>query len=298
MVRGEPYGNLYLAEKQNGGEFTDEDEEAAGLLADFAGVAIDHARRFTSSEEHGERLQRTVDALDATIQIARAIGGETDLDSILSLVAKRGRALVSARVLVIELLRGDELEMAAGAGDGPRRADRASGPAGQHDRQRSAARRADAASQRSAHARSLQRHKEQAIWGSTRSTPSSCRSYSAISNTASLWQSTISMTASSAPSTRTCSVLLEASAHEPIAETLRPPAPERCAGDRVLQRSAPPPSARRRAGALDHQHARRDQRAAPLGHQWSRMPFSPPRSRARSESSRPARRCAASAHRA
>ncbi|HEV7175508.1 MAG TPA: GAF domain-containing sensor histidine kinase [Solirubrobacteraceae bacterium] len=119
MVRGEPYGNLYLTEKQDGGEFTDEDEEAAGLLADFAGVAIDHARRFTSSEEHGERLQRTVDALDATIQIARAIGGETDLDSILSLVAKRGRALVSARVLVIELLRGDELEMAAGAGAVP-----------------------------------------------------------------------------------------------------------------------------------------------------------------------------------
>jgi two-component system, NarL family, sensor histidine kinase DevS len=119
MVRGEPYGNLYLTEKQDGAEFTDEDEEAAGLLADFAGVAIDHARRFTSSEEHRERLQRTVDALDATIQIARAIGGETDLDSILSLVAKRGRALVSARVLVIELLRGDELEMAAAAGAVP-----------------------------------------------------------------------------------------------------------------------------------------------------------------------------------
>ncbi|MGZ4191701.1 MAG: sensor histidine kinase [Solirubrobacteraceae bacterium] len=119
VVRGEPYGNLYLTEKQDGPEFTDEDEEAAVLLADFAGVAIDHARRFTSSEEQRERLQRTVDALDATIQIARAVGGETDLDAILSLVAKRARALVSARTVVIELLRGDELEMAAGAGDLP-----------------------------------------------------------------------------------------------------------------------------------------------------------------------------------
>ncbi len=119
IVDGDPYGNLYLTEKQSGAEFTDGDEEAAVLLADFAGLALDHARRFTSSEVQRAQLQRTVDALDATIQIARAVGGETDLDSILSLVAKRGRALVSARVLVIELLQGDELEMAAGAGDLP-----------------------------------------------------------------------------------------------------------------------------------------------------------------------------------
>ncbi|HEY6526503.1 MAG TPA: GAF domain-containing protein, partial [Solirubrobacteraceae bacterium] len=103
MVEGEPSGNLYLTEKQSGREFTEDDEEAAVLLADFAGLAIDHARRFTCSEVLRVALQHTVDALAATIQIARAIGGETDLDAILSLVAKRGRALVSARVLVIEL---------------------------------------------------------------------------------------------------------------------------------------------------------------------------------------------------
>jgi signal transduction histidine kinase len=119
VVRGEPYGNLYLTEKPHCAEFTEEDEAAVVLLAEFAGVAIDHARRFTSSEEHRGRLQRTVAALDATIQIARAVGGETDLDAILSLVAKRGRALVSARAVVIELLRGNEVEMAAGAGEIP-----------------------------------------------------------------------------------------------------------------------------------------------------------------------------------
>ncbi len=119
VIRGEPFGNLYLTEKQDGDEFTEEDEEAVVLLAEFAGVAIDHARRFMSSEFQRTQLQQTVAALDATIQIARAIGGETDLEAILSLVAKRGRALVSARVLVIELLDGDELEMAAGAGELP-----------------------------------------------------------------------------------------------------------------------------------------------------------------------------------
>ena len=119
QVDGQPYGNLYLTEKQGAAEFSEDDEEAAVLLADFAGLAIDHARRFSGSEAKRAQLQQTVHALDATIQIARALGGETDLTAILQLVAKRGRALVSARTLIIELLRGNELEMAAGAGELP-----------------------------------------------------------------------------------------------------------------------------------------------------------------------------------
>jgi signal transduction histidine kinase len=47
------------------------------------------------------------------------VGGETDLGLILELIAKRGRALVSARTLLIELRRGGELEVAAGAGEVP-----------------------------------------------------------------------------------------------------------------------------------------------------------------------------------
>ena len=119
LVAGQPYGNLYLTEKQGAAEFSEEDEQAAMLLADFAGVAIDHARRFSGSEAKRVQLQQTVHALDATIQIARALGGETDLQAILELVAKRGRALVSARTLIIELLRDGELELAAGAGELP-----------------------------------------------------------------------------------------------------------------------------------------------------------------------------------
>jgi signal transduction histidine kinase len=119
VVNGRPYGNLYLTEKEGAEQFTEDDEEAAVLLAEFAGVAIDHARRFAGSESQRLALQRTVSALDATIQIARALGGQTDLNAILKLVAKRGRALVSARTLVIELLYGNELELAAGAGELP-----------------------------------------------------------------------------------------------------------------------------------------------------------------------------------
>jgi signal transduction histidine kinase len=119
MIDGEPFGNLYLTEKEGGQEFTEDDERAVMLLADFAAVAIDHARRFSGSEAKRVDLQRTVDALDATLQIARALGGQTDLGVILEMVAKRGRALVSARALVIELVVDDQLELAAGAGELP-----------------------------------------------------------------------------------------------------------------------------------------------------------------------------------
>ena len=87
-------------------------------LAEFAGVAIDHARRYGGLDESALAAEsRTVQALDATVQISRAIGGETDLEMILELVAKRGRALVSARALVIGLERSGEMVVGAGAGE-------------------------------------------------------------------------------------------------------------------------------------------------------------------------------------
>src|SRR6185312_11476760 len=119
LVEGIPFGNLYLTEKAGGEQFSDADEQAVMVLADFAGVAIDHASRYTGASEHRDELQRTVAALEATTQIARAVGGETDPEVVLRLVAKRGRALVSARGLLIELARGSELEVAAGAGEIP-----------------------------------------------------------------------------------------------------------------------------------------------------------------------------------
>jgi signal transduction histidine kinase len=119
VIDGHPYGNLYLTDKPDAAQFTAEDAEAVILLAEFAGVAIDHARRYTGTEQQRVQLQSTVDALEATIEIARALAGQTDLQAILELVAKRGRALVSARTLVIELGDQRELLIAAGAGELP-----------------------------------------------------------------------------------------------------------------------------------------------------------------------------------
>jgi len=119
MVAGEPFGNLYLTEKEGGGEFTAADERALVGLAEFAGIAIDHARRYSGLEAHRDELKQTVDALGVMVEISRAIGGETDLALILTLVAKRGRSLVSARALVIELQVDDGLEVVAAAGELP-----------------------------------------------------------------------------------------------------------------------------------------------------------------------------------
>ncbi len=119
MIDGMPFGNLYLTEKEHGEQFTAVDEEAVTMLSELAGYAIDHARRYTGTKEHRDELQRTVSALNATTQIARAVGAETDLDVILGLVAKRGRALVDARLLVIELMQRGRLLVSAAAGELP-----------------------------------------------------------------------------------------------------------------------------------------------------------------------------------
>ncbi|HTD58667.1 MAG TPA: GAF domain-containing protein, partial [Solirubrobacteraceae bacterium] len=119
LIDGTPFGNLYLTEKDSGEQFSDADEEAVMMLSELAGFAIDHARRYTGAREHRDELQRTVAALNATTQIARAVGAETDIDVILGLVAKRGRALVDARLLVIELVQRGRLVVSAGAGELP-----------------------------------------------------------------------------------------------------------------------------------------------------------------------------------
>src|SRR3954471_22549744 len=116
LIRGEAYGNLYLTEKDGGEDFDEVDEEAVGVLADIAGIAIDNARLYQRVEGRRDELERAVIGLEATTEIARAVGGETDLDRILELIAKRGRALVSARTVAILLEDGGELEVAAAAG--------------------------------------------------------------------------------------------------------------------------------------------------------------------------------------
>jgi signal transduction histidine kinase len=116
VVRGEAWGNLYLTEKDEG-EFTDADEEAALILGEWAAVAIENARLYHVSEQRNRELEKALRGLRATSDVVQAIGGETELDRILELIVKRGRALVDARSLVIMLREGPDLAVAASAGD-------------------------------------------------------------------------------------------------------------------------------------------------------------------------------------
>src|SRR3954447_17033502 len=118
-IRGEVYGNLYLTEKPGGRDFTDEDEASIVILADWAAIAIDNARLYQNAEEQRRDLEQAVRGLEVTTSIARAVGGETDVDRVLELIVKRARALVEARSTVIMLVEGSQLVVAAGAGEIP-----------------------------------------------------------------------------------------------------------------------------------------------------------------------------------
>ena len=115
-IRGEPYGNLYLTEKATG-DFDESDEEAVVVLADWAAIAISNARSYAATEGRRKELERAVATFEATAEIARALAGETDLGRVLELIVKRGRALTDARAMMVLLVRGDELMVAALAGE-------------------------------------------------------------------------------------------------------------------------------------------------------------------------------------
>ena len=109
-VRAQPFGNLYLTEKQ-GGPFTEEDEDAVGLLAGQAAVVIEHARMVEASRRWSQRLE-------GLVEVSAAFNRELDLDALLGVIAQRLQALVDARLVLIELLEGDDrLRAVAVAGE-------------------------------------------------------------------------------------------------------------------------------------------------------------------------------------
>jgi signal transduction histidine kinase len=120
IIRGRAWGNLYLTEKP-ASEFTKADERAVETLAAWASIAIEHARLLTAAGERQAELEAAVTRLEATQAVAVAVGAETDLDRVLELIAKRGRAIVEARSVLIVLREVDDLVIAAGAGHGDAR---------------------------------------------------------------------------------------------------------------------------------------------------------------------------------
>jgi len=123
-IRGEVWANLYLTERGDGAVFDASDEAAVVALADWAAVAVDNARlyeglarRRNEAERQRDRAELSAQALAVMTDIARSVGGETDIDRILELIVDRGRTLVEARALLIMLTDGEELAVAASSGD-------------------------------------------------------------------------------------------------------------------------------------------------------------------------------------
>jgi len=119
LIRGEAFGNLYLTEKDGGAEFTEHDEEFALVLAEWAAIAIENARLYQDADRRRGELERAVRGLEATSQISRAVGFETQLDRVLELIVKRSRALVEARSMLLLLDQSGQLVVSASAGEIP-----------------------------------------------------------------------------------------------------------------------------------------------------------------------------------
>jgi signal transduction histidine kinase len=107
-IRDSVFGNLYLTEKENGADFTDEDEELATALAAAAGAAIQNARLYeesrarqrwleagvaTSEELIADQLRSPEEGLDLVAE--RALQAS---DSVLAIVAEPDRAEETLRV--------------------------------------------------------------------------------------------------------------------------------------------------------------------------------------------------------
>jgi signal transduction histidine kinase len=116
-IRGEAFGNLYLTDKAVGKEFTGADQELVVVLAEWAAIAIENARLYQDVQRRRGELERAVRGLEATATVVRAVGFETDLERVLELIVKRGRALVDARSLLVLLEEPTGLRVVCAAGE-------------------------------------------------------------------------------------------------------------------------------------------------------------------------------------
>ena len=78
------------------------------VLAEWAAIAIENARIYEAAERGRTELERAARGLQATASLSRELSGETDMERVVELIVKRGRALVDARTLLFVTPSGDE----------------------------------------------------------------------------------------------------------------------------------------------------------------------------------------------
>lgn len=95
-IRDHVWGNLYLTEKRDGGEFSADDEQLVSALSVAAGAAIDNAQLY-------EQAQRRHRWMSATAEIMGVLLGEVRRGPALQLVADRAREVAEADMALVLL---------------------------------------------------------------------------------------------------------------------------------------------------------------------------------------------------
>jgi signal transduction histidine kinase len=113
-IRDQVFGNLYLAEKRGGVQFSDDDEELMSALSVAAGAAIENARLYA-------QMRRRQRWLEAAAEITAVLLGQIDRTAALQLVAERAREVAEAAVTLVLIFdqETDRLHVDVAAGEVP-----------------------------------------------------------------------------------------------------------------------------------------------------------------------------------
>lgn len=121
-VRDSVFGNLYLTEKEDGEDFTVEDEELAAAFAAAASVAIQNARLYDESRRRQRWLEASMEASTTLIAPGGAASdvhtpvGDLDASADLDLVAERALHASDSVLAVIARPANDRLEVPTAVG--------------------------------------------------------------------------------------------------------------------------------------------------------------------------------------
>jgi signal transduction histidine kinase len=110
-VRNDVFGNLYLTNKRNGGEFTDDDERVLVALGAAAGVAVENARLYQAAR----RSQRW---MQASAEVTTALLSGAEPGEVLARITSQTRELSDADIAVLALPGGEGAYLTVTYADG------------------------------------------------------------------------------------------------------------------------------------------------------------------------------------
>ena len=110
-VRDEVFGNLYLTNKRDGGEFTEDDEAVLLALGAAAGVAVENARLYQAA-------QRSQGWIQASAEVTTALLSGTESGNVLARITSQARELSGADLAVLALPDDEGLWMTVAYADG------------------------------------------------------------------------------------------------------------------------------------------------------------------------------------